>query len=177
MTAKDLADPAYWARQLRNAVRFSDAIELVLKDALGLLLEVGPGRALSQIAQQHSAKSGEVTVFSTLDSSHEQTGEQALMLTTLGKLWLGGVKPDWDGFYANEKRRRIPLPTYPFERKRHWVEPISPRVSATAIPAAMPAADPDASPGQLEEIIQQQLRLMNDQLALIQANEGSQSSL
>lgn len=177
MTAKDLADPAYWARQLRNAVRFSDAIELVLKDAPGLLLEVGPGRALSQIAQQHSAKSGEVTVFSTLDSSHEQTGEQALMLTTLGKLWLGGVKPDWDGFYANEKRRRIPLPTYPFERKRHWVEPISPRVSATAIPAAMPAADPDASPGQLEEIIQQQLRLMNDQLALIQANEGSQSSL
>jgi acyl transferase domain-containing protein len=111
-----------------------------------------------------------------LDSSHEQTGEQALVLTTLGKLWLGGIKPDWDGFYANEKRRRIPLPTYPFERKRHWVEPISATVGTKLTPAAIPAADPDVSPGDLEEIIQQQLRLMNDQLALIQANEGSQPS-
>ncbi|HAA26621.1 MAG TPA: hypothetical protein DCE56_01735, partial [Cyanobacteria bacterium UBA8553] len=40
----------------------------------------------------------------------------------LGQLWLGGVKVNWSGFYANEQRYRVPLPTYPFERQRYWVE-------------------------------------------------------
>ncbi|MEM7758017.1 MAG: SDR family NAD(P)-dependent oxidoreductase, partial [Cyanobacteria bacterium P01_A01_bin.40] len=45
------------------------------------------------------------------------------LLKTLGQLWLAGVEVDWSGFYADEQRHRIPLPTYPFERQRYWIEP------------------------------------------------------
>jgi acyl transferase domain-containing protein len=45
------------------------------------------------------------------------------MLTSLGRLWLLGLEPDWDGFYSSEKRRRVALPTYPFERKSYWIDP------------------------------------------------------
>jgi acyl transferase domain-containing protein len=48
----------------------------------------------------------------------------AFLLKTLGNLWLSGVAVDWKSYYKNEKRRRIPLPTYPFERKRYWLEEI-----------------------------------------------------
>ncbi|WP_407882796.1 SDR family NAD(P)-dependent oxidoreductase, partial [Scytonema sp. NUACC26] len=47
----------------------------------------------------------------------------AFLLTTLGKLWLAGVQVDWSGFYAREQRHRLPLPTYPFEHQRYWIEP------------------------------------------------------
>jgi amino acid adenylation domain-containing protein len=59
------------------------------------------------------------------------------MLSALGKLWMAGVQVDWSGFYQQEKRRRIALPTYPFERKRHWVEPR--RSAETAEKPASPA--------------------------------------
>ena len=54
------------------------------------------------------------------------------LLTTLGKLWLAGAEIDWAGVHAAAARRRVPLPTYPFERQRYWVEarPPSPRVDA-----------------------------------------------
>ena len=45
------------------------------------------------------------------------------MLSALGRLWLAGSRIDWAGFYAHERRKRLPLPTYPFERQRYWVEP------------------------------------------------------
>ncbi|MBN8742669.1 MAG: KR domain-containing protein, partial [Xanthomonadaceae bacterium] len=48
---------------------------------------------------------------------------QAAMLAALGRLWLANVAIDWNGFYAEETRRRVALPTYPYERKRHWIDP------------------------------------------------------
>src|SRR5206468_4996554 len=53
----------------------------------------------------------------------EKQVDVASMLTALGRLWLSGVPVDWPGFYAHERRYRLPLPAYPFERKRFWVEP------------------------------------------------------
>lgn len=61
-------------------------------------------------------------MLSSLRHSYEQQSDVAFLLNTLGRLWLAGVKVDWSGFYANEQRHRIPLPTYPFERQRYWIE-------------------------------------------------------
>ena len=44
-------------------------------------------------------------------------------MRALGQLWAAGKKIDWKGFHAYEQRRRLPLPTYPFERERFWIEP------------------------------------------------------
>ncbi|HKI02159.1 MAG TPA: non-ribosomal peptide synthase/polyketide synthase, partial [Thermoanaerobaculia bacterium] len=123
ITPAEAADPAYWARHMRQAVRFSAGLETLLAAAPdGVLLEVGPGRTLGTLARQHPATTGRTALAS---ARHPQDGEedQEALLRTLGQLWLAGAPVDWRAFYARERRRRLPLPTYPFERRRYWIEP------------------------------------------------------
>lgn len=124
ITAAQAIDPSYWVAQLRQTVRFTDGINELLKEPGRVLLEVGPGQTLSGLAKQCASKGTAESVFSSL--SHAQGKEQdvASMLNALGRLWLSGAQVDWAGFYADERRRRIDLPTYPFERQRFWVEPV-----------------------------------------------------
>ena len=85
-----------------------------MKDPKNILLEVGPGQTLSTLARQHPAKSAEQTVLASLPLVGAQ--EPRGLLEALGRLWMTGVTVDWQSFYANERRRRVVLPTYPFER-------------------------------------------------------------
>ena len=119
ITAAEATDPNYWAKHLRQPIRFSQGIsELLLQPRI--LLEVGPGRTLSSLAKQH--QTDQLITLTSIRHPQEQQSDVAFLLNTLGQLWLLGVKIDWLGFYANQKRHRIPLPTYPFERKRYWLE-------------------------------------------------------
>ncbi|MDF5721309.1 MAG: beta-ketoacyl synthase N-terminal-like domain-containing protein [Rhizonema sp. PD37] len=120
MTAAQATDPHYWAKHLRQTVRFSEGITQLLKEPERILLEVGPGRTLSTFARAHHPL--EPVVLTSLRHPQKQQSDVAFLLNTLGKLWLFGVKIDWSGFYAKEQRYRIPLPTYPFERQRYWIE-------------------------------------------------------
>jgi acyl transferase domain-containing protein/acyl carrier protein len=123
ITAAEATDPNYWASHLRRTVRFGDGIEELLKESNRILLEVGPGQTLSTLAKlQIDAKRGH-TVLSSIRHPYDRPSDVAFLLTTLGKLWMAGVAVDWSGFYAHERRHRLPLPTYPFERQRYWVEP------------------------------------------------------
>ncbi len=124
IASDDLADANYWGQQIRHPVRFMEALETLLNNTTLVLLEVGPGQTLTQLSWQHPAKTSEHVVLPSMSAVNDTVGEQAALLSTLGQLWLAGAQPDWDGFYANEKRRRVPLPTYSFERKRYWIEPM-----------------------------------------------------
>jgi len=139
ITDGEATDPKYWASHIRQAVRFADGVGELLKDAETILLEVGPGQTLSGLASQHPAKGAGHVIVSSL--SKEQ--EIPAMLSALGKLWLAGTTVDWPGFYTNERRRRVALPTYPFERKRFWIEPIHPAVAQalTNDPSAQATTD------------------------------------
>jgi phthiocerol/phenolphthiocerol synthesis type-I polyketide synthase E len=120
--AAQATDPGYWATHLRQAVRFSAGLqELTRKWPQAALLEVGPGTVLTTLAKQHAGAEGRVLVASTRHP-REQTPDLQVLLGALGRLWLGGVTVDWKGFAANEQRRRVPLPTYPFQRERYWIE-------------------------------------------------------
>ena len=88
------------------------------------MLEVGPGRTLAGLVQQHANKAASQVVLSSLRHPKEQESDTAFLQKTLGRLWLAGANIDWIGFYRNQRRRRVALPTYPFERQRYWVEPI-----------------------------------------------------
>ncbi|HEX5708651.1 MAG TPA: SDR family NAD(P)-dependent oxidoreductase [Pyrinomonadaceae bacterium] len=121
-TAEDAADPAYWARHMRQTVRFVDGVEELLKDPEAVLLEVGPGLTLRSLARWHPHKKPRQLVLSTIPNPREQQPEVAYLLKTLGHLWLAGIEADWPAFNADERRTRIPLPTYPFERRRYWVD-------------------------------------------------------
>jgi acyl transferase domain-containing protein/acyl carrier protein len=126
ITPEQATDPGYWAQHMCQTVRFSDGIAQLLQQQELVLVEIGVGSALgSFVKQQVVASSSErmPQIVSTLPATYDRQSEQALLLTTLGKLWLTGVTIDWHGFYAGESRHRLALPTYPFERQRYWIEP------------------------------------------------------
>ncbi|PYM12138.1 MAG: polyketide synthase [Verrucomicrobia bacterium] len=123
ITAQEATDPNYWAAHLRQTVRFADGLSELLQGQTGILLEVGPGQTLTTLARQHSAFAPGHSAVPSLGHAKEKQVDVASMLTALGRLWLSGVPVDWPGFYAHERRYRLPLPAYPFERKRFWVEP------------------------------------------------------
>jgi phthiocerol/phenolphthiocerol synthesis type-I polyketide synthase E len=122
MTAAEAADPSYWARHLRQPARFAEGIQALLQEPNRIWLEVGPGQTLAQLVKDHPAARSEQLILSSLPPPPAAQSEAAFVLTTLGKLWLAGIDVDWAAFYAREQRRRVPLPTYPFERQRYWIE-------------------------------------------------------
>jgi len=135
VTAEQSGSPDYWTRHLRHAVHFSDGMSLLMTKGEQVFLEVGPGAALTSLATQHVGKSTNL-VAPSLAGDRDQTSELAHLLGALGRLWQAGVEIDWKAFYAQEKRRRVPLPTYPFESKRYFIEPGQVAVPAPSAPAA-----------------------------------------
>ena len=119
----EATSPTYWARHLRETVRFQEGLKHLLNGFDGVLLEVGPGNTLTTLAAQHRESRAARAVLPSLRHPNASHSDAAFLLTTLGKLWLAGVKIDWSEFHAGEQRRRVPLPTYPFERQRYWIEP------------------------------------------------------
>lgn len=133
ITSDEIMNPGYWAKNIRQTVRFSDCIRELLKEPNRILLEVGPGQTLSTLARQHPNRSREQILLASMRHPKDTKSDIAFILNTLGRLWLAGIHVDWTGFYTYEKRHRIPLPTYPFERQRYWVEPREPIPSAKAV--------------------------------------------
>lgn len=125
ITPSEATDPGYWAGHLREPVHFAAALHELWQEPARILLEVGPGRTLCGLALQCiSEDSGSNQVaLSSLPASFDSQPEVAHMLTSLGKLWLAGVEIDWPALYGSERPRRVPVPTYPFERQRYWIEP------------------------------------------------------
>lgn len=122
ITDAEAQDPAYWAQQLRQPVRFSKGLEAVFaKSPEQFILEVGPDKQLSTIAIRHPAKSKKQMVFSTMRQPTEEESDCHILLTTLGRLWLNGFPIDWQGFHRERRNRKLPLSAYPFERKEYWL--------------------------------------------------------
>ncbi|HEX7184605.1 MAG TPA: amino acid adenylation domain-containing protein [Thermoanaerobaculia bacterium] len=141
ITAAEATDPDYWVRHLLRTVRFSEGVAALLAGPDRILLEVGPGRALTALARQQPGGMGR-TMAAALGEMKSESAEPALLLAALGRLWLAGAEVDWSGFYARERRRRVPLPTYPFERRRYWLgsgvapAPAEPAPALPSTPAA-----------------------------------------
>ncbi|MDZ7949839.1 polyketide synthase [Nostoc sp. DedQUE09] len=131
ITAAEATNPTYWTRHLCETVRFADGVQQLWKKQNPILLEVGSGQTLSSLALQclDNGSSTDRVVLPSLRHSYERQSDLAFLLKTLGQLWLSGVQIDWSGFYAAERRHRLPLPTYPFERQRYWIEPQKPSPS------------------------------------------------
>jgi acyl transferase domain-containing protein/acyl carrier protein len=124
ITPKEAADPGYWARHMSGTVRFSEGVRALVQGQRRVLLEVGPGQGLTAFVKQHPDCDDETArlSFATLPGAYHNRPESAFILETLGKLWMVGHNVDWSAFYAKEERQRVPLPTYPFERQRYWVD-------------------------------------------------------
>ncbi|HVG10762.1 MAG TPA: SDR family oxidoreductase [Thermoanaerobaculia bacterium] len=115
ITAEEATDPDYWARHLRQPVRFAPAVAALLAEPRRLLLEVGPGTTLTTLVRR-GGEARDRVVPSLPHPQDAETDTQAI-LGAAGRLWLAGVP-----LVAAEPGRKVALPTYPFEGERYWIE-------------------------------------------------------
>jgi len=137
---EEVADAGYWGRQLREPVRFWRGLETVVEAWEGaVLLEVGPGTALASLAGRGMDS---VEAVPSMRHREDARADEDVLHEALARLWTLGVAIDWSGYWGGAPRRRLSLPTYPFERERCWVgdEPSPDGELATA-----PTPTPDFS--------------------------------
>ncbi len=155
--AEQATDPAYWVRHLRETVRFGDAVGRMLAGAGeegAVFVEIGPGRALSELVRQQApghAAGGDGSggsrseVVSTMRRPRDADDDAEVLLRAAGRLWLSGIDLDWGAVHAGERRHLVPLPTYPFQRRRFWVDPAPAPAAARAVAAAAATGPVDAA--------------------------------
>jgi len=124
ITGGEATDPEYWVRHIRQPVLFGAMVETLAADPRTVLLETGPGRTLITLARSHADawNSQRKTAQSLPGPTDTGTDARETLLAALGRLWNWGARPHWPAVHG-EARRRVPLPTYPFERTRHWIDP------------------------------------------------------
>lgn len=144
----------YWAKHCRAAVRFSDGLSALCDGRKPVLLEVGPGRTLSVFAAQTLARDAVTAVVQSLPEHDRAHAAGETLAEAHGKLWMSGCDIDWPTS-PSAGRAPLVLPTYPFQRQRHWIDaPASarrgesrPALSAVQSPATEPASiDTQAQP-------------------------------
>jgi acyl transferase domain-containing protein/acyl carrier protein len=114
---EDIASTDYWVRHVLAPVRFAEGIAALAKTGISALLEIGPRPVLLAQAQVCLPK----TEAAWLPSLKKDRDDWQTILESLGELYVKGAKIDWQGFDAPYSRRRVALPTYPFERERYWI--------------------------------------------------------
>jgi glutamate-1-semialdehyde aminotransferase/acyl carrier protein len=130
---------SYWARHLRESVLFSEGVRTLWEAPGRVLLEVGPRRTLATLARQQIADRAHQAAVSSLGDTAEGDAEYSMMLQAAGQLWLSGISPAWSELHRDERRRRVALPTYPFERRRFWIDEAPPGIAPGAPALASPS--------------------------------------
>lgn len=160
VTQAEVAAPDYWLAHLRQPVNFAAGMAELLKDERPVLLEVGPGQTLAGLTRRQEAFTERHVVLASCRHPGEPgrgpASDVVHLMETAARLWLAGVTVDWPGLHAGQRRRRVPLTTYPFERKRYWVEAVSSPWTLSGATAARRAPemqqehDLSAPPGAVE---------------------------
>lgn len=124
ITEREATSPEYWVRHLREPVLFAAGVQtLTSSKTTRAWLELGPGHTLSGLVRRNDESENNKVVVTPLGVAQDGEGEPARFVNILGKLWLAGLPVDWNKFHNGEKRLRVPLPTYPFDRQRYWILP------------------------------------------------------
>ncbi|PXV61430.1 amino acid adenylation domain-containing protein [Dyella jiangningensis] len=145
----DATSPDYWTRHLRGTVRFSPALLTQLDGQPRVFLEVGPRNALTTLTRQHAQSRKHQVVASLADA---EAAERAAWVGAMGELWCAGLPVAVCSLDRRANRRRVRLPTYPFERKRYWVEAAAPAIATpphtpdNVVPLFAPSPAPVVEP-------------------------------
>ncbi|MCB0791364.1 MAG: amino acid adenylation domain-containing protein [Flavobacteriales bacterium] len=133
----EATSPKYWSDHLRATVRFAQAVKFAWEDAPRVMLEVGPRTTATTLARQQSSDTRTQVAVPSLGDAAGGGNELVQLLKAVGGLWQCGISIDPKKFYEREERHRVSLPTYAFERVRHWVDPVAPsHRNAAGIPLA-----------------------------------------
>ncbi|MEV6975885.1 alpha/beta fold hydrolase [Kitasatospora sp. NPDC093806] len=119
-TAAELTDPAYWVRQVREPVRFADVVDTLAAEGVGTFVELGPDGTLTGLVDiiLEAAPAFSATAALRRDRPEERTA-----LTALARIHVQGHDVDWTTLLGADRPTKVTLPTYPFQRRRYWLEP------------------------------------------------------
>jgi acyl transferase domain-containing protein len=126
LATDEIATPTYWCRHVRQPVRFAASMETLSQQNYKIFVEIGPKPSLLGMG---SLCLSEGTWLASLRQGQEDWQQ---LLQSLGELYVHGVPIDWSGFDKDYPRRRLQLPTYPFERQRYWIDTPQQKISALA---------------------------------------------
>ena len=167
----DSTNPDFWAKNLRDTVKFADAIQSLINEGFDLFLEVGPGQTLGTLAGQTAQASTDrdITCFPSMSHAQSDQSDTVALAEAIGRLWLEGVSPDWQAFNDADVRRTS-LPTYPFQRKRHWIESGFDSQSAVGgerVTSRQITGPDNSGSNNLEQLIEAQLAVVAEQLKVL----------
>ncbi|MFD1326102.1 type I polyketide synthase, partial [Micromonospora sonneratiae] len=121
ITEEQVRSPGYWGRHMLEAVRFRDGLNTLLDHVTGPLVEIGPGHGMLSLARAAAPTAPDSRFVRTARSKADEDDDIAVAYAAFAALWEHGVEPDWPSFDSG-MQRRADLPTYPFQRKRFWIE-------------------------------------------------------
>ncbi|MFI7669482.1 type I polyketide synthase [Nocardia sp. NPDC049526] len=146
ITDEQATSPDYWVEQTRRTVRFADGLATVFASGPNVMVELGPGRALSRLAQRDPARPEGLPILAALPAPGDSESESECLSRALAAAWTAGAPVDWTGLWEHDTpSTKVDLPAYPFQRTRHWPSDAPPR--SLAAPATVPAqseTDPEA---------------------------------
>jgi acyl transferase domain-containing protein len=141
ITVQDATNPEYWTGHLTGAVRFSEGLSELLTFEKSVFIEIGPGQNLSTFVKQHKDFKSQLAInlikhsqeavpdqpfqkflLDIINETQEDINDQVFLFRQLGRIWCYGININWKELYKNEKRKRISLPTYPFERQNYSID-------------------------------------------------------
>ncbi|MDT0471445.1 thioester reductase domain-containing protein [Streptomyces sp. DSM 41014] len=127
-TGDDLRSADYWTAQVRQAVRFADAVTTLESEGVTTFVETGPDAALTSLVEDALDDRPGTTALALLRRGRS---EPHTLAAGLGRLHLTAARPDWPAYFAGTGARRVKLPTYAFQHERYWVDSPEPRADAT----------------------------------------------
>lgn len=140
LTEDEAVDPVYWRNHLRCPVRFAEGLgALHAREAL-VFVEVGPGRVLSSLAKLQGTIPTN-RVISSLPHGDEEWDDREYFVSALGRAYAAGLEVDLEEFVGGQDARLLPLPTYPFQHRRYFIEPADQAEDATAQPPLLKIQD------------------------------------
>jgi FkbH-like protein len=123
ISQQEIENDEYWGRHMCETARFAEGLEQLVKDGLLAFMEIGPGSSLGSLVKQweltrqaERRRKEPLIILSSLRRAGEKRQDHEILLEAIGKYWLAGGQVNWEAFWEEERRPRIPLPTYPFER-------------------------------------------------------------
>jgi acyl transferase domain-containing protein/SAM-dependent methyltransferase/acyl carrier protein len=124
LTEEEITNPDYWVSHTIKAVRFFNGIQKLLDENYKHFLEIGPGQNLAGFVLKSitKAEGRKIHVQTTMKNLYDDQPDYEYFMRTIAKLWTTGINIQWESFYREQKPRRVPLPTYPFENKRYWID-------------------------------------------------------
>ncbi|MBU8897157.1 amino acid adenylation domain-containing protein, partial [Corallococcus sp. M34] len=134
----EATSPEYWARQMREPVRFSDGLATLVESGFRWFIEAGPDQHLTTLARPALRTQRDARVVPSLRRQGTSHSDEETLLESLGALWCAGAMVDWEGFFAHERRHRVSLPGYPFE-SRSVVRPVLTLPEVVSAPRVPPA--------------------------------------